>query len=188
MTQACCPGPNAVTWTKHLINARGHRNIRAQPHTLLHCRAPSWAGQNSLPAPTWRVARGDGDGRGAACPGGDGRGGRAPHCPSSVRGHARLPRCSPPVGMGRGMRASAWPEHGPPQPVLQHPPTPGGQSGDPKNSQQLTGMRRSCWLWLSSVTSSLGASKGRRSSLTGRAATSGTGRSRTACQTSGCEG
>lgn len=44
-------------------------------------------------------------------------------------------------------------------------------------------MSRSRWLWLSSVASSLGASRGRRSSRTGRAATSGTGRPRTACRT-----
>lgn len=61
--------------------------------------------------------------------------------------------------------------------------TPNQPRGIPKKQRgtpQLTGMSRSRWFWLSSVASSLGASKGRRSSCTGRAATSGTGRSRTA--------
>lgn len=84
--------------------------------------SPVGLDKTRCPTPTWRVAQGDGDGRGAVCPGGDGRGGRAAHCPSSVRGHARLPRCSPPVGMGRPMGASALPQCGPPQPIPQHPP------------------------------------------------------------------
>lgn len=79
------------------------------------CRAaepPAGLHRTRCPAPTWRVARGDGDGRGVLCPGGDGRGGRGPHCPSSGRGHARLLRCSPPAGMGTGMVASARPQRG----------------------------------------------------------------------------
>lgn len=65
---------------------------------------------------------------------------------------------------------------------------PGGQPGYPERRQQLTGMSRSCWLCVSSVASSLGASKGKRSSCTGKAATSDTGRSRTACWPVGHEG
>lgn len=100
------PSPTACPTAEHLTGG--------------HCRCPSrrvelGRGTPRLLAATWHVGPGDGGGRGASCHAGAGRGGRAPRCPSSAHGTARLPRCFPPMGSGRGIGASAWPQRGPPQ-------------------------------------------------------------------------